>query len=112
MKTGRKNTGFGQWHKNKYEDEYLKSVYQSQHDWEHNSIFQKYLDMESTNERLLKLKHKFGDDTGSQHHLKSIYQSQTYQEVPRRKEMNPDFNLIRNVLSSNNRDKIMPRDQR
>ena len=48
---------------------------------------------------LMRLKHKFGDDQTSQHHLKSIYQSKTYDYVKPKKEMDPSYNLVKNVES-------------
>ena len=94
----KKNEGWGQWRKNKYEDDYFKSVYQTKHDLDHCSVFTRYLDIEATNDRLMRLKHKFGDDQSSQHHLKSIYQSKTYDYVKPKKEMDPSYNLVKNVV--------------
>ena len=93
----KQNSGWGMWHKNKYEEEYQKSVYESQQAFEEKSVFDRCLEMESTDERLVRLKHKFGDNT-SQHHLQSIYMSKTYENNAPRKD-DPAFNFIKNVVS-------------
>lgn len=94
----KRNEGWGQWRKNKYEDDYFKSVYKTKQDLNQDSVFTRYLDIEATNDRLMKLKHKFGDDQTSQHHMKSIYQSRTYDFVKPKKETDPRYNLVKNVI--------------
>ena len=39
-------------------------------------LFNKYLDIEAINDKLMRLKQKFGDNESSEFHLKSIYGSQ------------------------------------
>ena len=85
------------WQKKRLEDEYNQLVYKSLIDMEQNSIFNKYLGIEDGNERLARLKCKFGNQEGSQYHMKSIYLSKTYENNKPRKEADPSYNFMKNV---------------
>lgn len=80
-----------------YEDDYYRLVNQSRKDLNSDSLYHKYLDMEASNERLMRLKQKFGDNEASQFHLKSIYESQYFKSWKPTKEQDPNFNIVKNV---------------
>ena len=78
----------------KYEENYFKSIQESDKKFSNENLISKYLDIEDKNDRLQKLKHKFTDDR-SQNKMNSIYQSVIYKSDCRIKENAPDFNLIK-----------------
>lgn len=90
--------GAGQ--KSSHEDDYFKLVTQSQMDLDMNRLFKKYLDIESTNDNLMRLKRKFGDNEGSEFHLKSIYGSQYSTDWKPLKQNAPSFNSVKMVSFS------------
>lgn len=83
-----------------YEDDYYRMVMQSRQDLDSDKLFNKYLDMEASNERLMRLKKKFGDNESSQFHLKSIYGYQHFKPWKLTKEQDPSFNIIKSVTKN------------
>lgn len=98
--------GAGQ--KNSYESDYYRLVTQSQMDLNMDRVFNKYLEIESTNDKLMRLKQKFGDNESSMYHLKSIYGSQYFKDTKPPKEANLAYNIVQNVGVFHEGTKLQP----
>jgi hypothetical protein len=79
----------------KFEENYYKSVQESEGLFDPQQLVNKYLLLEQDNERLQRLRHKFGDKNHVSH-LKSIHQSIVYENDESRPALNPKFHLIKN----------------
>jgi len=77
------------------EDDYYRLVTQSQMELDMGRLFDKYLDIEATNDKLMRLKQKFGDNEASQFHLKSIYGSQYAPSWKGSQNLAPSFNSVK-----------------
>lgn len=94
----------------KYEENYYKSVQESDGLFDPQKLVQKYLILEQDNERLQKLRHKFGDKNGDSH-LKSIHQSIVYQHDEHRPALNPKFHIIKNGQKYSKKETINQRER-
>lgn len=93
----------------KYEENYFKSVQESDGLFDPEQLVQKYLILEQDNERLQRLRHKFGDKNNASH-LKSIHQSIVYQNEEARPALNPEFHIIKNGQQFSKRNTINQRE--